>query len=49
MILSVQYDKATENGEGYDYNVAATQDKNAVVAKFTSIPIYKSNDLICTV
>ena len=42
MILSVQYDKATENGEGYDYNVAATQDKNAVVAKFTSIPVEKT-------
>lgn len=42
MILSVQYDKATENGEGYDYNVAAKQDKNAVVAKFTSIPVEKT-------
>lgn len=42
MILSVQYDKATENGEGYDYNVAATQDKNVVVAKFTSIPVEKT-------
>ena len=42
MILSVQYDKATENGEGYDYNVAATQDKNVVVAKFTSIPVKKT-------
>ena len=42
MILSVQYDKATENGEGYNYNVAATQDKNAVVAKFTSIPVEKT-------
>ena len=42
MILSVQYDKAAENGEGYDYNVAATQDKNAVVAKFTSIPVEKT-------
>ena len=42
MILSVQYDKATENGEGYDYNVAATQDKNAVVAKFTRIPVEKT-------
>ena len=42
MILSVQYDKAAENGEGYDYNVAATQDKNAVVAKFTRIPVEKT-------
>lgn len=42
MILSVQYDKATENGEGYDYNVATTQDKNVVVAKFTSIPVEKT-------
>ena len=42
MILSVQYDKATENGERYDYNVAATQDKNVVVAKFTSIPVEKT-------
>lgn len=42
MILSVQYDKATENGEEYDYNVAATQDKNVVVAKFTSIPVEKT-------
>ena len=42
MILSVQYDKATENGEGYDYNVAATQDENVVVAKFTRIPVEKT-------
>lgn len=42
MILSVQYDKATENGERYDYNVADTQDKNVVVAKFTSIPVEKT-------
>lgn len=42
MILSVQYDKATENGEGYNYNVAATQDENVVVAKFTSIPVEKT-------
>lgn len=42
MILSVQYDKATENGEGYNYNVAATQDKNVVVAKFTRIPVEKT-------
>lgn len=44
MILSIQYDKATLNGnkDGYNYNVSSTQESNVVTAKYTTIPSTKT-------
>lgn len=43
MIVSVQYDKATEkeDGSGYVYSLPAKQKNNEVVAKYTSFPVEK--------
>lgn len=44
MIVSVDYTKATNTGDGYEYDAVSDGENSSVVAKYTTIPTTKTSD-----